>query len=219
MSEWWTYRLSDFLMFTSGTYFRLFELSNRQWWPLQLVFILAGSLTIYFIARRPSPVVTAAAAMLFGFTWIWVAWEFHWQRYAPIMLAAPYFAGLFVLQGAALAIGGRFLSAVERRRPLDTRLGLTLLGFGLAIQPMAGLLFGRPVSQLQLFGLAPDPTVSATLGFLFYIRASWTLFVLPLLWCVVTTATLSTLQVPDTWVMLAVGVATLGGLIYRRVTR
>jgi hypothetical protein len=219
MTEWWTYRLSDFLMFTSSTYFRLFELSNREWWPLQLVFILAGWLTIYFIARKPSPVVITAASMLFGFTWIWIAWEFHWLRYAPVMLAAPWFAGGFVLQGTAMAIAGRFLSRFDRRRPIESRLGLALLAIGLVIQPVLGLAMGRPVAQLQVFGLAPDPTVTATIGFLFYIRASWSLFVIPLLWCAITAATLSTLEVPDTWVMLAVALVTIGGLAYRRLAR
>ena len=219
MSEWWTYRLSDFLMFTGSTYFRLFELSNREWFPLQLVFAAAGVLTIYYVAHRNKPIVLAAGAILFGFVWIWVAWEFHWRRYTPVMLAAPYFAGAFVLQGVALAIGGRPLSAIETRRPVEFRLGWILLLTGIVLQPILGLAFGRPFAQMQFFGIAPDPTVTATIGFLFFIRANWSLFVIPLLWCLVTTATLSTLEVPDTWVMLTIFAATVGGLLYRRVAR
>ena len=30
MSEWWTYRPSDFLLFSARTYWRLFELHNAQ---------------------------------------------------------------------------------------------------------------------------------------------------------------------------------------------
>ena len=29
MSEWWTYHLRDFLLFTPRTYYRLFELADR----------------------------------------------------------------------------------------------------------------------------------------------------------------------------------------------
>jgi hypothetical protein len=29
MSEWWTYTLSDFLLFSPRVYYRLFELHNR----------------------------------------------------------------------------------------------------------------------------------------------------------------------------------------------
>lgn len=219
MSEWWTYRLSDFLMFTSSTYFRLFELSNREWFPLQLVFIAAGLLTLYYVAHRGKPIVTMAAAMLFGFVWIWVAWEFHWKRYSPIMLAAPYFTGAFVLQGVAMIIGGRFLSAPEQRTRREFLLASTFLVFGLTIQPVLGLLAGRPMEQFQVFGIAPDPTVTATLGLLFLIRANWSLFVIPLLWCVVTAATLSTLEAPDTWLMLVVALVAMAGLAYRRFAR
>lgn len=34
MSEWWTYRLSDFLMFSPATYWRMVERYNREVWPL-----------------------------------------------------------------------------------------------------------------------------------------------------------------------------------------
>ena len=36
MSEWWTYRPSDFLLFAPRTYYRLIELYNVEWWPLHL---------------------------------------------------------------------------------------------------------------------------------------------------------------------------------------
>jgi len=219
MPEWWTYRLSDFLMFTSETYFRLFELSNRAWWPLQLVFLASALLTIYYLARRYQPTVLSAAGILFGFVWLWLAWEFHWVRYAPIMLAAPYFAAGFVLQGTAMALGSRFLSSFDDRTRPDSRLGLALLAFGLLIQPLLGLPLGYSVAQFQYFGIAPDPTVTATIGFLFFIRAHWSLFVVPLLWCAVTSATLSALEVIDTWIMLTVGLVTIGGLLYRKLAR
>ena len=35
MPEWWTYSLSDFLMFSPRTYYRLFELHNAAIWPAQ----------------------------------------------------------------------------------------------------------------------------------------------------------------------------------------
>ena len=36
MSEWWTYTLSDFLLFSPRTYYRLFELYNDEIWPAQI---------------------------------------------------------------------------------------------------------------------------------------------------------------------------------------
>ena len=51
MSEWWTYRLSDFLMFTPRTYHRLFELHNAEVWPLQIVTIEAGLAALWLAWR------------------------------------------------------------------------------------------------------------------------------------------------------------------------
>ena len=37
MSEWWTYRPSDFLMFSPRTYHRLVELYNAEVWPAHVL--------------------------------------------------------------------------------------------------------------------------------------------------------------------------------------
>ena len=42
MSEWSTYRLADFLLFSPEIYYRLFELHNNAVWPAQLAAALAG---------------------------------------------------------------------------------------------------------------------------------------------------------------------------------
>ncbi len=42
MSEWWTYSLSDFLLFSPRTYYRLSELYNIAIWPAQIVMLALG---------------------------------------------------------------------------------------------------------------------------------------------------------------------------------
>lgn len=42
MSEWWTYSLRDFLLFSPHTYYRLFELYNQALWPLHLLALAIG---------------------------------------------------------------------------------------------------------------------------------------------------------------------------------
>ena len=37
MSEWWTYRAEDFLLFSPRVYWRMFELHNTALWPLHLL--------------------------------------------------------------------------------------------------------------------------------------------------------------------------------------
>lgn len=116
MSEWWTYTLSDFLLFSAPTYHRLFELYNREIWPAQIV------------------------ALAFG---------------------------MFV--------------------------------FALIVQPAMGALSGRPWLQAEVFGVAPDPTVVATLGVLMLAtrRSPWLLLIIP----IISGATLWAMESGDALVM------------------
>jgi len=42
MSEWWTYRLTSFLLFSPRTYYRTIELYNLAIWPAQLAGMAIG---------------------------------------------------------------------------------------------------------------------------------------------------------------------------------
>jgi hypothetical protein len=47
MFEWWTYRFSDFLLFSADTYYRLFELYNQAIWPAHVLVVALGVLAIF----------------------------------------------------------------------------------------------------------------------------------------------------------------------------
>ena len=101
MSEWWSYRPSDFLLFAPRTYYRLFELYNAEIWPLHIVALLAGVTIIVLMRSRTAWRGRLIAAMLAA-CWLWVAWAFHWQRYATINWAASYFAVGFAIEALLL---------------------------------------------------------------------------------------------------------------------
>ena len=80
---------------------------------------------------------------------------------------------------------------------------------------MIGPLLGRPWAQVELFGLAPDPTVVGTLGLVLLAdgRIRWALLAIPLLWCAVTGLTLWAMGSPDALVApVAAVVAVLAAL-------
>ena len=219
MSEWWTYRLSDFLLFAPSTYYRLFELHNAAWWPLQGPAVGLGLLCALLGWRG----CVRAAGIGLGLAWLWVAWSFHLQRYAAIQWAAPWFAAGFALQGllwlawAALAGwggGGPGGAAPHSRAGAAARgVGLALWGLALAGQPLLALALGRPLAQTEWFALMPDPTVLGTLGALLLLparRAHW-LWPLPLGWCAVGGATLWAMRSPDA--LLLPGAAALALLV------
>ena len=54
MPEWWTYSLTDFLLFSPDTYWRLFERYNEAIWPLQIGAAALGLALFALVLRRPA---------------------------------------------------------------------------------------------------------------------------------------------------------------------
>ena len=223
MAEWWSYRLSDFLLFSPRTYHRLFELYNAAIWPAQAVSVLLGLLMLVLL-RRGGPVAGPSVAAVLAACWAWVAIAFHLDRYASINWGAPWLAAGFLAQAALLvwagAIGGRL--SVPPQLDAAGRAGVGIFLFALLAQPAIGLLLGRSWRQAEIFGVAPDPTAIGTLGLLLALAgpARWLLMILPVLWCAVTGATLWAMSAADAWVapaaaLLAIMLAARQALVRR----
>ena len=75
MTEWWTYRLDSFLLFSARTYQRLLESYNAEVWPLQMVTLLAGIGLLLWLGRPHSPrrdrVVVPLLWCLFSGAMLW----------------------------------------------------------------------------------------------------------------------------------------------------
>jgi len=197
MSEWWTYRLSDFLMFAPRTYYRLFELYNTEVWPLPILALALGAATLWMIWRGGAARGQIVAVLL-GAAWLFVGWAYHWQRYMAINWGAEYYAAGFAVEGLLLIAFGTVGVLRFRRPSANDGAALALLAVGL-LYPLIAPLAGRPWIQAEITGIAPDPTAIATLGTLLLVahRASWVLIVPPVLWCLITAATLWTMETPE----------------------
>lgn len=222
MSEWWTYSLSDLLMFSRATYFRLFELHNLALWPSQLLVVAAG-VALFGCLWHGGPKAGRAAAVLLAVAWLHVAWRYLAQRYATIHTGAPYFAIAFVLQAVLLFWLASRKLAPRLTEPIGSlgKLALAIALVALAVYPLLAPLGGRPWMEYELFGLAPDPTVALTLGALLLWRARWPLWIVPLLWCALSTATLMALQSGQAWMLPILAVLAAGArlLAARRAAR
>ena len=168
MSEWWTYRLSDFLMFSPQIYWRLVERFYRDLWPLQLAALAAGCVLLW-LAIAPRAGARPVTALVLVAAWLWTGWGFHWQRYGTINWAAQYLAVAFGAEAVLLLAAAVFQARpdVVQAHPVARRAGLGLAVCGVLLYPLAGLLFGRPIAQAEVFGLMPDPTALTTVGLLF----------------------------------------------------
>jgi hypothetical protein len=197
MPEWWSvlwsYGPRDLLLFSPSSYWRLFELYNRETWPAHIVACGLG-IGVLLSWRRGGDMAGRGIAAIMAACWLWVAWAFLWQRYAGINWAARHFALAFVVEAVMLLwLGGvrcRLHFGEVSRGLQGTGLGLFL--FALLGYPLVGLVQGRPWSQAEVFGMAPDPTALATLGLV--LRAGpprpWGLLAIPAAWALVSGATL-----------------------------
>lgn len=190
-----SYALSDFLLFSQETYFRLFELYNRELWPIHLVALALG-LALLWLMRQSDERSGRAAAAILVVLWAWVGWAFHLERYATINLAAPYFAVLFGIEALLLAWSGVFRGKLRfatgpHRRSIAAQVGFVIVAFSILIHPFIGMLAGRGWDQVSLFGLGPDPTAMATVGALLAVKGKnrWLPIALALTWCFVATLT------------------------------
>jgi Family of unknown function (DUF6064) len=212
LSEWWTYRPSDFLLFSAATYHRLFELHNAAQWPLQLVWLALGLALLVHTLRRgrwAAPLMLLAMAA----AWLWVAWTFHWQRYAAVNWAATWFAGAFALQAVwMIAAAWRTTSAFGAGG-----MGAAIMLLALLVWPLLSVALGDGLHQAEVFGLAPDPTALATLGALLLLRPAFTniwmhrlLWCVPVLWCCTSALILWTMGETKAWALVAGVVLALG---------
>jgi hypothetical protein len=198
MSEWWTYSLSDLLLFSPRTYYRLFEIYNVAVWPAQILGLTLGAMIVALLRSGAAWRGRGAAAIL-TVCWLWVAGAYFWKHYETINWAAPYFAAGFVLEGLLLLWTGLANALrVQTRAGLRGVAGFAMLLFAVLMQPIIGRMLGRPWTQAEVFGIAPDPTAIATLGIVVSdTRLAWWLLPIPLAWCAISAATLWTMGSPD----------------------
>jgi hypothetical protein len=139
MSDWWTYSLSDFLLFSPRTYYRLFELYNLAIWPMQLLAFAGGFAILWAWHRGGAAHGRIIAGVLVAF-WLWVAWAYLLGHYDTINWAARYAALGFALQALLLAWVGLGRNRLRLRwwRDAGSRIGLGVFIFALAIQPLSG---------------------------------------------------------------------------------
>ncbi|MCC6194923.1 MAG: hypothetical protein IT518_10695 [Burkholderiales bacterium] len=187
MAEWWTYTLADFLLFSPRTYWRTVELYNAAIWPLQLAGLALGAwMALWLLTSRGVPRWTF---VLLAASWLWIAWSFHYARYAQINWAAPAAAIAFAAQAlllAAIALLGTPVMLARKRVAVAAVVAFTVVGY-----PLLAPLAGRTWVTAEAFGTAATPTAIATLALAGVVRGRkrWWVAIVPLAWCVVAAAT------------------------------
>ena len=204
MPEWWTYSLSDFLLFSPRTYYRMLERHNVSVWPAHVLLMLLG-VALALQLRRSTAWQGRIISVTLVLLWAWIIWVFLWRRYATINWAVTYLIPLLALEVLLLLWVGVLRKGLtfQLRANMVGFLGSGLFLVGLLLYPIMAPLLGRGWSRSEVFGVAPDPTVVGTLGLLLLVQGGprWSLLVVPLLWCGISAATLWAMDAPEAWVL------------------
>jgi hypothetical protein len=187
MSEWWSYTIADFLMYSARTWYRLIEHHNTAVWPAQLAALLLGLGIMAAVIRQPPWQARAIPAAL-AFLWAFVAIAFLWRRYSGISTGATWFAAGFGIEALLLAwVGARRHLDFLPPHGLPGWVGFLLLALAVVLYPSFAVLAGRGIRQAEVFGVMPDPTAIGTIGVLLMATGRWRrrLMMIPVLWCLV----------------------------------
>lgn len=212
MSEWWTYRLTSFLLFSPRTYYRLLELYNLAIWPAQLAGMAIGLAIVALLIGKRGHRERIIAGLLAA-CWLWIALAFHYQRYAQINWAATWFALAFAFEALLLVVVGVLTGRLALQRASSGTLWIatSIVAISIVGYPILAPLTGRPWTTAEIFGVAADPTAIASVAVLALVRGRlrWLLLVVPVLWCAVAAATLWAMHAPEGLVVVAAGLLAL----------
>ena len=152
---------------------------------------------------RARPNASRIVAVVLATLWLLVGSTYLWSHLSSINWAATYAAYGFVAQAILLLV----VQAIPRRTgvSLPDRLpGGVIMAVAVLIYPALSVIAGRGSGTSEVFGIMPDPTAIATIGFLAATRQRYDvlLFIIPTLWCAVSTITLFTMGDPIWWVPL-----------------
>jgi hypothetical protein len=162
MTEWWTYGLSDFLMFSPESYWRLVARHNAAWWPAQLL-VGAVPAALLLTLRTPSASASRAMLLVLALAWAWLGHAFYWRRYAEIFLAAPSLASACGAQALLLTLA----ALLPIRRPGIARPAAAAVTLAAALcYPLLAPLTGHRWPEAEVFAFMPEPTALATLSVL-----------------------------------------------------
>ncbi|CAD7045945.1 hypothetical protein RHAB21_03614 [Pseudorhizobium halotolerans] len=199
------------LPFARDQFLAVFAAYNQSIWPAQLFALALGVAIIYAVVRQTKSAGVLVSLGL-GAMWLWTGLFYHLAFFSSINGAAYVFGAGFLLQGLL------FLRAAARRDleygdapPLRTYVGYFLAGYAVVLYPLIGFFLGHDVFALPAFGVTPCPVTIFTFGVLLLAtrRVPVALLVVPLLWSLIGGSAAFLLDIPQDWMLLVSGVASL----------
>jgi len=197
------------LPFTIDQFYAVFRDYNEALWPSQIGLVVLAIAAIIFLFR-PRPWTDAAVSGILAFFWIWIGLAYQLAFFARINPLAYAFAGLAMLGGLAFLWQGVLRRRLRFQWTGDKRAfgGAALIFFALFVYPAWSWFAGHRYPFMPTFGL-PCPTTIFTIGLLAFLKRPYprSIFIVPILWCLVGSQAAFLLGVPQDLGLIIAGTA------------
>ena len=197
------FSLLDMTPYDQRSWFNLVAGYLQAIWPFNLLALLFSlavpALMFKYKALNISESVSLRLVLaMLGLAWLWCGAVFHWQFFANLNWAAPWFGWVFIVEGGLLVLTALLLKQSAWIPLFSARsiLAIVLLIAGIIVYPLSGLLEGRTWIQLEWFPLLPASVTLVTFAVLMMLNTRWrhALVIIPLLWGIVSAAFATTLD-------------------------
>lgn len=200
------------LPFTREQFIAVFADYNAAVWPAQVVAYVIGLAMIGMLAQLSKAGHRLIGAGLAAM-WIWTGVAYHGLHFSAINKAAWAFGALFAVQGLlflqAAVIGGR--PTFGQPKGVARWLGWAFVVYAAIVYPLLGIWMGHRYPEMPMFGITPCPVTIFTFGMLLLTTTPVPrrLLAIPLLWSLIGGSAAFLLGVPQDWLLLFSGIATL----------
>lgn len=209
------------LPFTVEQFFEVFARYNAAVWPAQIAAYGFGVIALAAALRggKSASIVIVVVLALF---WAWTGTAYHWLRFAEINDAALPFGAMFIGQAGIFVWFAirREPSTFGYRRGLNSSVGLFLIIYAAILYPLIGLAMGHGYPRMPMFGITPCPVTIFTFGLLLLAHSvPVPVLIIPVLWSLIGGSAAFLLNVPQDWLLLLSGPATVALLWRARASR
>lgn len=208
------------LPFTTEQFFAVFTAYNGAVWPASIAAYVLGAAAVN-LAMRGGLVNSRIVSAILALMWAWTGAVYHMGFFAAINRAAWAFGALFAAQALLLLYYGAYrnrLSFGAASNKLRFGAGYLLIGYAAVAYPLIGIALGHDYMALPQFGVTPCPVTIFTFGMILLARkpVPWPVLVIPVLWSLIGGSAAILLNVPQDWILLVSGLATLALLVLAR---
>ena len=204
------------LPFTIDQFYGVFREYNEALCPAQIVLVVLAISAITFVLK-PRQWSDMAVSGILAFFWAWIGLAYHLAFFTRINPIAYAFSGISLIGGAVFLWQGVFQRSLRFQWRGDGRAlcGAGLILFALLLYPAWSWFTGHRYPAMPTFGL-PCPTTIFTIGLLAFLKRPYprSVFIVPILWCLVGSQAAFLLGVPQDLGLLVAGV--VGAMLLAR---